>query len=78
MKEGGSCEMMKSWCENDVAARMAAKRPKSVNCQLGSGQLVRAKRKAEMKNGGSRETGYEDWGGSKFLEGPLFQLYNFR
>lgn len=52
MKGGGSCEMMKSWRGNDVAAKKAAKRPKSGNCQLGSGPLVRAKRRAEMKNGG--------------------------
>lgn len=52
MKGGGSCGMMKSWRENDVAAKKAAKRPKSGNCQLGSGPLVRAKRRAEMKNGG--------------------------
>lgn len=52
MKRGGSCEMMKSWRENDVAARKAAKRPKSGNCQLGTGPMVRAKRRAEMKNGG--------------------------
>lgn len=43
---------MKSWRENDVAAKKAAKRPKSGKCQLGSGPLVRAKRRAEMKNGG--------------------------
>lgn len=52
MKGGGSSEMMKSWRGNDVAAKKAARRPKSGNCQLGSGPLVRAKRRAEMKNGG--------------------------
>lgn len=36
MKGGGSCEMMKSWRENDVAKRKAAQRPKSVN-YLGNG-----------------------------------------
>lgn len=36
MKGGGSCEMMKSWRENDVAKRKAAQRPKSGN-YLGNG-----------------------------------------
>lgn len=59
---GGSCEIMKSWRENDVAAKKAAKRPKSGKCQLGKCQLgsdplVRAKRRAEMKNGGMRTRG---------------------
>lgn len=31
MKGDGSCEMMKSWRESDVAARKAAKRSKSVS-----------------------------------------------
>lgn len=53
MKEDGSCEMMKSWRENDVAAKQAAKRPKIGNCQLDGGPMVRAKRRAGMKNGGN-------------------------
>lgn len=35
--------------KNDVAAKKAA-------CQVGSGQLVRAKRRAEMKNPGGGES----------------------
>lgn len=35
--------------KNDVAAKKAA-------CQVGSGPLVRAKRRAEMKNGGGGES----------------------
>lgn len=74
MKGDGSCEMMKSWRESDVAARKAAKRSKSVNCQLGTCPLVRAKRRAW----GGGETGYEDWGIKNLGGFLLFQLYMFR
>ena len=65
MKGDGSCEMMKSWRESDVAARKAAKRSKSVS-QLSTRHLPTWLGQNagcfEGGGGGSRETGYEDWG----------------
>lgn len=69
MKGGGSCEMMKSWRENDVAKIKAAQRPKSVN-YLGNG--THCLRQTQGGNEERRGSTYGDrvWG----LGGPVVQV----